>query len=227
MIFGQRKKCVLSLTVLLVLGVIFGSISPRGGAPHMRTRVKTTKSGEKPNDEIMMRSAVFPPELLKSVYSSSDFVNRDGVSPVFWTPDMINCTDEKNNCNQLSEWGPCYPPQTGNNWTDLIHISRERHGVLRYPTKPTHPDSYARIPNPNLAGYCRPGFIIIGAGKCGTSSLYHYIVGHPRVLPAKKKQIHYFKVSDRMFFYPVTTNRFMMCHFWLLTYFCLHSISLF
>ena len=27
------------------------------------------------------------------------------------------------------------------------------------------------------------------------SSLYHYLVGHPRVLPASKKQIHYFKVQ--------------------------------
>ena len=45
----------------------------------------------------------------------------------------------------------------------------------------------------NLKGLCRPGFLIIGAGKCGTSSLYHYLVDHPRVLPAKTKQIHYFK----------------------------------
>ncbi|KAL3906004.1 MAG: hypothetical protein SGILL_009452, partial [Bacillariaceae sp.] len=42
-------------------------------------------------------------------------------------------------------------------------------------------------------GGCRPGFLIIGAGKCGTSSLYHYLIGHPRVLPAFEKQIHYFK----------------------------------
>jgi len=45
---------------------------------------------------------------------------------------------------------------------------------------------------------CRPGFIIIGAGKCGTSSLYHYLVGHPRVLPAKEKQIHYFKNATHL-----------------------------
>merc|ERR1719203_1628053 len=48
-------------------------------------------------------------------------------------------------------------------------------------------------PSPGrLGGLCRPGFLIIGQGKCGTSSLYHYLAGHPRVLPAKKKQIHYF-----------------------------------
>lgn len=45
----------------------------------------------------------------------------------------------------------------------------------------------------NLENYCRPGFLIIGAGKCGTSSLYHYLTGHDRVVPSKQKQIHYFK----------------------------------
>lgn len=44
-----------------------------------------------------------------------------------------------------------------------------------------------------FSGLCRPGFLIIGAGKCGTSSLYQYLIGHDRVLPAKEKQIHYFK----------------------------------
>ena len=47
----------------------------------------------------------------------------------------------------------------------------------------------------SVEGGCRPGFLIIGAGKCGTSSLYQYLVGHPRVVPAFEKQIHYFKVS--------------------------------
>ena len=68
------------------------------------------------------------------------------------------------------------------------------------------------------AGHFRPGFSIIGEGKCGSSvrsvlcfasaftpvfvvapnatlqSLYHYLTEHPRVLPASEKQIHYFKV---------------------------------
>ena len=26
---------------------------------------------------------------------------------------------------------------------------------------------------------CRPSWLIIGAGKCGTSSLYYYLLGHP------------------------------------------------
>jgi Sulfotransferase domain len=38
----------------------------------------------------------------------------------------------------------------------------------------------------------RPDFIIIGAQKAGTTSLYNYIAQHPQVLPAEKKEIHYF-----------------------------------
>jgi len=45
----------------------------------------------------------------------------------------------------------------------------------------------------SLHGMCRPGFLIIGAGKCGTSSLYHYVVQHPKVAPARQKQIGFFK----------------------------------
>ena len=37
-----------------------------------------------------------------------------------------------------------------------------------------------------------PDFIIIGAQKCGTSSLYTYLAQHPNVSPALVKEVHYF-----------------------------------
>jgi len=37
-----------------------------------------------------------------------------------------------------------------------------------------------------------PGWVIIGAGKCGTSSLYEYLTAHPRVHHAAQKQIQFF-----------------------------------
>jgi len=37
-----------------------------------------------------------------------------------------------------------------------------------------------------------PDFIIIGGMKCGTTSLYDFITRHPGILPAKKKEIHFF-----------------------------------
>jgi hypothetical protein len=40
-----------------------------------------------------------------------------------------------------------------------------------------------------------PSFIIIGAQRAGTTSLYRYLTAHPRVLPAAWKEIHYFDRS--------------------------------
>ncbi len=42
-----------------------------------------------------------------------------------------------------------------------------------------------------------PDFLILGAQKCGTSSLYHLLGGHPDVEPSKKKEVHYFDVNFR------------------------------
>ena len=39
---------------------------------------------------------------------------------------------------------------------------------------------------------CKPSFLIIGAGKSGTSSLYYYLAAHPAVHPAVQKQLQYF-----------------------------------
>lgn len=37
-----------------------------------------------------------------------------------------------------------------------------------------------------------PDFLIIGAQKAGTSSLYAWLTQHPDVLPAREKELHYF-----------------------------------
>ncbi|MEH7385241.1 sulfotransferase domain-containing protein [Bacillus sp. JJ1521] len=43
-----------------------------------------------------------------------------------------------------------------------------------------------------------PHFLIIGAMKCGTSSLYRNLVNHPQVISASKKEVHFFdKKFDR------------------------------
>jgi hypothetical protein len=53
--------------------------------------------------------------------------------------------------------------------------------------------SYKTTPSTEYINQCRPSFIIIGAGKSGTSSLYKYLLGHPKNLPCRVKQTHYFK----------------------------------
>ncbi len=37
-----------------------------------------------------------------------------------------------------------------------------------------------------------PDFVIIGGGKCGTTSLYNYLTEHPDIFRASWKEIHYF-----------------------------------
>lgn len=40
-----------------------------------------------------------------------------------------------------------------------------------------------------------PDFIIVGAQKAGTTSLYAYLSEHPQVLPSRTKEIHYFDLN--------------------------------
>lgn len=37
-----------------------------------------------------------------------------------------------------------------------------------------------------------PDFLIIGAQRCGTTSLYRYLTQHPQILPASDKEVHFF-----------------------------------
>jgi hypothetical protein len=37
-----------------------------------------------------------------------------------------------------------------------------------------------------------PDFVIIGGQKCGTSALYNYLIKHPDVVPARRKETHFF-----------------------------------
>ena len=52
-----------------------------------------------------------------------------------------------------------------------------------------------RLPNTTTTKATKPDFIIIGVGKCGTTSLYKYLSQHPQVLPAIKKEINFFNFN--------------------------------
>ena len=45
---------------------------------------------------------------------------------------------------------------------------------------------------PNRGPFIEPGFLIIGGQKCGTTSLYNYLIQHPSLIAASKKEIHFF-----------------------------------
>ncbi|HKZ80420.1 MAG TPA: sulfotransferase domain-containing protein [Pyrinomonadaceae bacterium] len=40
-----------------------------------------------------------------------------------------------------------------------------------------------------------PDFIIIGGQRCGTTSLYEYLISHPNVVRASTKEIHFFDIN--------------------------------
>lgn len=45
----------------------------------------------------------------------------------------------------------------------------------------------------------RPHFILIGFGKCGSTSLYDYIAQHPKILPAIEKEVRFFNRIQQIF----------------------------
>jgi hypothetical protein len=40
-----------------------------------------------------------------------------------------------------------------------------------------------------------PNYIIIGAQRCGTTSLHNYLVEHPHIIPAVQKEVHFFDMK--------------------------------
>lgn len=50
---------------------------------------------------------------------------------------------------------------------------------------------YVRLSGDGMA-HALPDFLIVGAMKCGTSSLFHYLCQHPGFLPPTHKEIQYF-----------------------------------
>ncbi len=40
-----------------------------------------------------------------------------------------------------------------------------------------------------------PNFIIIGGQRCGTTSLYHYLIQHPCVVSSLRKEVHFFDLN--------------------------------
>ena len=145
----------------------------------------------------------FPKVLMgkDGVYSIKDFKNPlTEKSPRYWN-DLFQASGNHVH-KKTPHWGPCYEPKQSlgeEEWMDLISENKEGRESIKYPLRiyeknhsEMNKNEITRFDN-DLSGLCRPGFLIIGVGKCGTSSLYHYLTGHPRVLPAFQKQIHYFK----------------------------------
>jgi hypothetical protein len=160
------------------------------GNTKMRTREQDTHNSNS-KAPLDMPSTLFD----KKLYSKHDFRNDQGIVPSFWSENET-CIDDE--CTKV--WGPCYPPPGRVDWNHTVGElggATEENNKLQYLKQKGGNKVAQGESNTDLANFCRPGFLIIGQGKCGTSSLYHYLVGHPRVLPANQKQIHYFKYYAR------------------------------
>jgi hypothetical protein len=61
------------------------------------------------------------------------------------------------------------------------------------------------------AFHSKPDFLIIGGEKCGTTSLYEYLIKHPDIMPAKGKEVAYFdyKFSNGFGWYKTFFPRFI------------------
>ena len=96
------------------------------------------------------------------VYKERDFVNERGIRPPFWS----NSTSNRNSNNDgLPSWGPCYVPRHSVDWQKSVNAAN--------PEQPTSLSAYEDgHSSQDIAGFCRPGFLIIGAGKCGTRYVY-------------------------------------------------------
>ena len=172
------------LTIALIVGLLYLIVGGQSSSPFPMA-AWGTKGQREP---VVPIYSIVPEVLLdRAIYQSSDFQNEIGRIPPFWEEWKDGTS------NNTISWGPCYPPRGVIHWEQEINDAQNQSEPKYDREKPSIRKRDHADPN-SVNGRCRPGFLIIGAGKCGTSSLYHYLNGHPRVVPALEKQIHYFKV---------------------------------
>lgn len=98
------------------------------------------------------------------VYEDHDFINEIGVSPPYWVNGTIVSPKE----TATKQWGPCFGSHDLVEWEAEVQKSQGR-------VRPSYPTQAVGIEKNDWADYCLPGFLIIGAGKCGTSVCREFI----------------------------------------------------
>lgn len=58
-----------------------------------------------------------------------------------------------------------------------------------------------------------PNFILVGFGKCGSTSLYNYIAQHPNILPALEKEVRFFNRIEQIFHNKAENINWYLSHF--------------
>ncbi len=73
-----------------------------------------------------------------------------------------------------------------------MYTSLGAHDILAIPPEPVTVRRKAPVPGPR-----GPDFFILGAPKCGTTSLAAWLAGHPRIFVSPVKEPHFFNTDDR------------------------------
>ena len=125
------------------------------------------------NDNVNVATAsekgtIVPPELLGVVYNTTDFVNSHNIRPPFWGCE--SCSPRHNTWARRNIWGPCYPQHGPVKWSEEVaHYKTHQPSYMKNKNLGTKGKGKHKAPDrTDLANLCRPGFLIIGAGKCGT-----------------------------------------------------------
>lgn len=124
--------------------------------------LEASGSNEEENRKKKKKHDVLDMLVDQGVYESTSFENEAGVIPPFWDENSTSIC--KPDDTTTVEVGPCFGSHQTVNWEKQISLkSKPEYTPLMTGTKENikHKDDWAN--------HCRPGFLIIGAGKCGTS----------------------------------------------------------
>ncbi len=118
---------------------------------------------------------------------------RDGWYIHFWNEDVIKVVFNDRTFDlprrRDSSWGKAVQHGLGQGIPrEGLDFPTERAPFLRIMQRPVI--SRHRTMTSSLRAL--PDFLIIGAQRAGTTSLYNYVIRHPRVAPAFRKEVHFF-----------------------------------
>ena len=119
----------------------------RGSTKNVTTPQRTDHDANNGHENVI--------EMLRQVgvYNASDFINEIGIIPPYWINGSIPYHPVETKSEPV---GPCFLSNTRVRWNEPVEQNR-------------YPPSGVGLNKNDWANYCLPGFLIIGAGKCGTS----------------------------------------------------------
>jgi hypothetical protein len=125
----------------------------------------SSSSSAGPSKHNQSRGDVIDLLIGEGVYDSNSFENEAGVVPPFWDDNATSSPCKPDETTTL-ELGPCFGSHLDVDWH--AQANQKDTQIPRYTPLMNGASETTKTKN-DWAGYCRPGFLIIGAGKCGTS----------------------------------------------------------